>query len=310
MKPEIRKHYFLDQHVLMAPKFVEMPHQIEKLDVMQRMSPQVCEYCPNQSNDIRDLLTLGPKDDWYVKVMKHPNGFFAPNHEAAYGHHEVVIDTPSHFTELEQLPTSHIQKVLQAFAHRSRILQRDDKVQHISFVKHRAGQPQHSLRHSVTDIYATGFLAPHLQTKLQSQELYQQHYGSSPYAHIVEQEQKTDRAIFVNDNWFVLAPYASSVNYELWVIARPSIQRLDQVDGEALYELAAILRHALRAITKLNLPYTFRIDEFPQAPQNHLVIELIPEGNIWPNQELGEHLPVNAVLPEHAALYYRSFFVR
>src|SRR5690606_30052207 len=148
------------------PRRGKRPHDIERHEVLNP-SKNACVFCPQETAKKHALLTLGPKDRWYIKVI--PNDFPAVSvdNPKAYGMQEVVIETPNHIVELDDLPEEHIVKLFEAYAQRTRAISKNSKIEYILTFKNNGGRAGASLRHAHSQIFASAFLPPHLFDKSQ-----------------------------------------------------------------------------------------------------------------------------------------------
>lgn len=94
--------------VILAPRRARRP------DVAKGSEP-VCPFCVGREKDEKELFRIPSNNDptssdWLVRVI--PNKFpFAPVHE-------IVIHSPDHHKNFDELPSDHVELILQAYRHR------------------------------------------------------------------------------------------------------------------------------------------------------------------------------------------------
>ena len=305
MKSEIRKDYIQERYVIISPQRGRRPHDIERPEIINHRSNKSCSFCAVKVDKKQANLTIGPKKNWYVKVIDNHFPAVEINNPKAYGKQEVIIETSNHITELDDLPLEHITKVFDAYAHRTRELSKDSKIEYILTFKNNGGQAGASLLHSHSQVFATAFLPPNLFDRSQKALAYQLAHGKSIWLDIIEKEKKSRRYIWHDENVIAFTPYASFHNYEVWIMPFKQRDNITQLTKEEKYSTAKILRHLLRKIGSLQLPYNYYFHEIIHDKNQHFCIQITPRGNVWSGVEIGSGLIINPIAPEEAAAHYR-----
>ena len=136
MHSELRKDYIQEKYVIIAPRRSKRPHQIVRPERVNKPPVKECVFCPEKVDKVKDLLTIGPKKkNWRVKVIKNIFPAVTFDNPKSYGTQEVVIETPDHTQELEDLPTKHIADLLKAYAQRTKKLSQNSKLEYIIIFK-------------------------------------------------------------------------------------------------------------------------------------------------------------------------------
>lgn len=306
MRSEIRKDYVQDRYVIISPKRGKRPHDVERPEVVNSQPTTSCVFCPSEINKKHALLTLGPKKDWYVKVIKNDFPAVAVDNPKAYGQQEVVIETSNHIVELEDLSLDHMEKVFEAYAHRTRELSKNRKIEYILTFKNNGGKAGASLQHAHSQIFATAFLPPHLFDKSQKALAYKLKHGRSIWADIIEKESTSRRFIWKDDHMIAFTPYASFHNYEVWIMPLKQRDNITELTKNERHSMAKILKHLLHKIGNLHLPYNYYFHQVIHDKDQHMYLKVTPRGNVWAGVEIGSGLIINAISPEDAAAYYRN----
>lgn len=304
---ELRKDYLQEKYVLIAPQKADRPHDIERSECLNvATDKRHCQYCPHKVDNKRDVLTIGPKSNWHVKVMPSSHPAVTTTNQHAYGVQEDVIETHNHLLELEDLTQEHIVKVFDAYDRRTRELTKDEHIHYILVYKHQAGKYAPNVQHAHSNIFASAFLPPHLADKSQRALAYRLEHGTCVYCDVIAKESGSPRFVWQDDHVIAFAPYASFSNYELWLMPKRHVDNITLVNADERMSLAWILKRAAQAIGDLHLPYSYYFHQVIRDTDQHFYIKLTPAGNVWAGIGLASGLVINAVKPETAAAYYRD----
>ncbi|MFW5965975.1 MAG: hypothetical protein ACOCV2_00595 [Persicimonas sp.] len=126
--PMLRKDPIAGRWVIIAPERAERPRAYEREATKQAAG--LCPFCAEHEDSTPETVaTYEAVDDqqpWSVRVV--PNKFPALTRQGerrvdtdgvyegmqGVGAHEVIIESPTHVTNLSELPAEHIGRVLQA----------------------------------------------------------------------------------------------------------------------------------------------------------------------------------------------------
>jgi len=305
MSSEIRKDYIQEKYVIIAPVRSKRPHQIEKPQITDGKEKS-CVFCPAQANKIKDILTIGSRKNWKVKVIKNIFPAVTLDNPKAYGMQEVIIETPEHFKELDDLPVSHISELLKVYALRTREISKNEKIEYILIFKNNGGRAGASIIHSHSQIFATAFLPPHLMDKSQRTQAYKLKKGTCVYCDVIAKEAKGPRLVYKDSNVVAFTPYASIHNYEVWIMPIRHMDNIMCLSKKERDSFAKILKLVLKKISDLGLPYNFYFHQVINDEDQHLYMKITPRGSVWAGVEIGSGLVINPVSPEDAAKYYRE----
>jgi UDPglucose--hexose-1-phosphate uridylyltransferase len=229
-----------------------------------------------------------------------------PDNPNAYGHQEVVIDTPQHNVDFADLSIDHIATVLGVFGKRIRALEKDPKISHILAFKNHGGKAGASIAHAHSQIFASSFLPPHIIDKRRRAEGYRIQKGRCYYEDLIVREQRGPRWVTEDDHFMVFCPYASSYNYEAWVIPWRHVDNISNLSNTELYSLAEHTKRLLIRLEQIGLSYNLYAHQVVRDKNEHFYFRIAPRGDVWAGLELGSRLIVNTVPPEDAAKFYRG----
>lgn len=307
MKPEVRKDYIQEKYVIIAPRRSKRPNVFKRPHqaVREHLAlPSV--FTPEALKKERALLTVGKGLKWQIKVLKNKYPIVDKTFPKAYGYHEVVVETPDPRPELENLPAAHIEKILEVYAERTRIISKDPRIQYILIFKNNGGNAGASLQHAHSQIFATEFLPPHLLDKSQKQQEYKLKTGHCAYCDVIRKEAKGPRMVALTKSLIAFCPYASQHNYEIWIMPRRHVDNITLLNHDERKEWAVLLKKVLQKTSKLNLPYNFYFHQVVKDEDQHLYLKIVPRGSAWAGVEIGSGVIINPIAPEDAASYYRK----
>ncbi|MBU0731740.1 galactose-1-phosphate uridylyltransferase [Patescibacteria group bacterium] len=307
-QPEIRENYIHDRFVIIAPGRSKRPDQTKKLECKKAPEQdKSCVFCPANIDKQKYIYKIGSKP-WDVKVVPNKFPIVSKKFDEAYGVHEVVIETPKHGKEISDLPPAQIEKVLQAYQHRTREISKDPKIKYIFIFKNQGGRAGASIDHAHSQIFATSFLTPHIIKRLTRAKEYEVTHGKCYYCELAEKEGKKTSPlnIYSDQHFSVFAPYASTYNYEAWVIPHRHIDNITTMTPAELKSFAKIIKCLTQSIDDLDIAYNFYFHQAVTDSDEHFYFRLCPRKAVQAGIELGSRLIVNAVPPEEAAKYYRE----
>lgn len=295
MNSEIRKDYLEDRYAIIAPKRAK------------RFRNTVgCPFCPENASKKQIIVPFSQTN--HVAVYKNLFPAFTEANPKAYGHQEIVIDSPVHDKHFHELSVAEIAAVLKAFADRVTVIKKNKKIKHVEVMKNYGEAAGASIAHGHSQIIGLGFVPRHLEHKTEKEHAYQAKTGRCPYCDIIKKEIKTARKIFADKNIFVFAPYASQFAYEARIFTRRHVDNVSLLNDAERASLALALKNLTTSITGLNIAYNFYTHERVGDTDQHFYLKLTPRGAYWAGVELGTGLIINSIPPEDAAKFYRAGF--
>ena len=307
---ELRKDYILDRYVIIAENRKQRPKQFRheiKEDI------KICYFCPgNEHTTPKEKGRVEFKNKWLIRWF--PNLFPAvelkgspvikgkkfTKKSAAYGYHEVIVETPEHNKQMADLSTEHIAEVLKVYA--LRIKELSQKAKYVVVFKNQGIMGATSLVHSHTQLLTYPKIPEAVKEKLNAIKKYKK----CPYCDIIKQEMKSPRRLFSNKNFASFAPFASRFNYEAWIFPKKHIRNITELEDIGLVNLAEIIKKILVKTSKITDSYNMCLYYAPKGTNLHFHIEITPRIAIWGGFELATDATINSVAPERAARFYRG----
>jgi len=306
-KSEIRKDYLQEKYVIIAPRRSHRPSTIVCPSCRDAAAPKDCVFCPAHADKDTALMTIGTARSWRIKVLANKYPAVSQTNPLAYGTQEVIIETPDHETQFEDLPEKTIAELMWAYAERTQAIAEDKRVKYVIVFKNTA-QAGASILHAHSQIFATNFVPPNLADKARKALEYRHHNGVCPYCDILKKEMKGPRRVYADDRVVAFAPYASMHNYELWILPRRHVHDVAALNTAERRSWAKVLKKAVSFVVKKGLPYNFYFHQLVRGADLHLYMKLIPRGAVWAGVEIGSGVIINPVAPEDAAAQFRKAF--
>ena len=311
MDSEITKDYIQEKYVIIAPKRKNRPRDIERSKKYKAIKKQECVFCPQKIDQAGTvLLTVNEskeaKEPWAIKALENKYPCVSTKNPKAYGRQEVIIETPDHQKEIEQLSEERIAEILNVYAQRTKSISQDKKIEYILIFKNDGGAAGASLQHAHSQIFATQFLPPHLKDKSQRIQAYKLEHGTCVYCDVIKKEKKGPRLVFEDSNMIAFCPYAPMHNYEIWLMPKRHVDNVTMLNQQERMSFAKFLKKILKKIDLLGLPYNYYFHQVINDEDQHLYMKITPRGSVWAGVEIGSGLIINPVSPEEAAKFYRK----
>lgn len=265
-------------------------------------TPEDCPFCPGNERltppEVCALRASGGPDSpgWRVRVV--PNKY-----PALAGRHEVIVHSPGHETELEDLEDEALAEVLDVW--RQRIAaQLDAGAAAATLIVNRGVAAGASLAHPHEQLFATPVVPSLLLDELLEFDLFANRYGGCVLC--AEMQAAGGRQVLGGD---VVAwvPHASRFAGELWLA--PAVHEADFRETRTA-PLAAALRRALRAVAAATggAPLNLWLHTAPAELLGtfHWHIEIAPRLSGIAGFELGTDMALVGLDPEVAAAAFRE----
>lgn len=263
---------------------------------------------------------------WEIRVV--PNKFPALNitgdlerrGEGLYdlmngiGAHEVIIETPDHFTQLADLSLAQIKMLLEVYQARITALQMDPRFQYVLVFKNSGYAAGASLEHPHSQIIATPIIPKRVLEEIEGFKQYYLFKERCVLCDVVYQEIQNPekRVISQNDYFVAIEPFASRFPFETWIIPVKHWQYFEKMQSEHLLDFAKIVKDVLlRLKNALNQPpYNFILHTSPVRDEREIIfhwyLEIIPKLTKIAGFEWGSGFYINQVPPEEAARWLKN----
>lgn len=311
MQNELRKDYVTDNWSIIAPSRSKKP-----------VKPKDCPFC-DLKNVERVILKLDKqgkeKDPWQVAVVEnmypitHPSKFKLTGlgtlftKSLAHGYSEVLIETPEHNKEIQNMTIDELSLVFEAIKRRIEKLGERKKVDHVLIAK-LAGPLRGSLEHPHFQIITYPKIPKLINEEIKSFNNYEKINKRCIFCDVIKKEIKSERKIMENEHFVAICPFASRNAYEIWILTKEHKKQLKDLNKLEIFSLVEMIKEVFRRLSSILKPlsYIMVIHESPVSLKHqdfHFHIEIYPSlpkvAHKYAPREVGiRHISVS---PEKAA---------
>jgi UDPglucose--hexose-1-phosphate uridylyltransferase len=258
---ELRRHPLSGDWVVICP---------EKSGLLADETGEGCVYCPGQEDrtgkEIYRVTGNGPSDNpaWTMRVVAgsppifHVEGDFGKqgvgmcDRMDAIGAHEILVESPRHDIEFEDLDEGHILAILDTLRVRAIDLANDGRLKHFLSFKVRAFNGAAPGLHPRWHIVSAPFVPGLIKHELNAARKYFSFKERCVFCDYLLQELRAGSRVVCEDTHAIaLSPYAARVPYEIWVLPLRHSPDFQTVTYDEMRSLARLLRRLGRGISKL-----------------------------------------------------------
>lgn len=299
---ELRKHYYRDQYVVIAPGRGQRP---DSFAAKLPSHKQETAKSPAIERDPAILTIPGDNGRWAVKVIANKFPALSLDNKKAFGKQEIVVETPEHNLEFSDLSVAQIMRVFVAYSSRLKSLSKLAGIRYVSVFKNDGQAAGASIAHAHSQITALPIVPPDLESEAIAADEYFDEHQSCPVCDLLawELEQKV-RVIYQDKSVVAIAPYASRYAYEVWIIPRRHAGNFTDLKHDELHSTATILKNVTAKLDEVNMSYNFFLQNALAKRDHHFILKLEPRPSVWAGLELSTGLIINQTAPELAALWY------
>ncbi|MFA6435080.1 MAG: galactose-1-phosphate uridylyltransferase [Elusimicrobiales bacterium] len=334
--PEIRKDPVFGRWVIIASERGLRPNEFRGGPGPE--NPYNCPFCPGHESEtppsIYTLYADGAENakaqkqkepDWRLRVVlnKYPalvaRGRVGSVADGMYdrmdgiGSHEVVIETPCHDRQLEDMSVSGIADIFKTFVLRVNEIKKDPGIKYVMIFKNFGRNAGASLAHPHSQLIAMPMAPIRVVQEIDGAEAYREENGDCVFCDILRQETVyKKRVVGENAGFLAITPYASRFSFETWILPKKHESHFENMPPELAVDLAAIVKSTIGKlhVTMEDLSYNLIVHTMPvQDPaveHYHWHIELMPKLSLVAGFEWGTGFYINTVSPEDAAWMLNS----
>lgn len=303
-KSEIRKDYFKDEYVIIAPGRAKRP--LEAKNIVTEVG-KICHFCPKDfHNETITYQDNNDDGDWEIVSVVNKFAALTTNNPDAYGQTEVIIETRRHGMDINDFSVDHIVRVFNAYIDRFMTLRNMDGIKHVIVFKNEGGKAGASITHTHSQVYALPILPSKIENEARAFNKYRLEHATCPYCDVILKETDKPRVIWEDENLFALSPYASDAPYGVWLIPKRHIRLISELTRREKESIAIAMKIVLDKLDYFGIAYNYFIENAVNNEDYHMHIKIAPRPNIWAGLELGTGVIINPIPPEYAAKIYRG----
>lgn len=302
MGGQLRKDYFLDNYVVIAPERAKRPN--EKAVIHKHEAPGDPDIVQE-----RGLYQLkNEAGDWIVKVIANKFPALTPQTPAAFGKQEVIIETPEHDVEFSELSVTQIERIFSVYIKRALAMYHLPGIRYVSVFKNDGPRAGASIRHAHSQIIGLPVVPPALQVEAAAAAAYATTHGRSVYGDIIRWEQaQKQRIVYEDAHVIAITPYASKNSYELWIMPKSDTATFAALTNAERHAIAAVLKQACAFLDSQEINFNFYLQDAVMHEQQRFILKIEPRKTTWAGLELATGVYINPVSPEQAAKDYQAY---
>jgi len=332
LRNEIRKDYLLDRWVVYAPERAKRPADF--IAPRPKVEAKACAFCPGnesltppanllyvleQNRILRSRDKAGKRrSDWIVRCIHNLYPAFQSSRSngrskqqarfpyvrsPAAGAHEIVIESPHHDGHPHLADEEQIEFWLQAAMERVRTL--SSRWANVALFRNHGREAGASIAHAHSQIIATALVPDRIDQEQKAMGRFHDSTGYCAMCRIGSAEAETERCIRNDENFTVIAPWASIFPFEFWIIPRKHSGTFLNLTREEVDDLARTIRIMFRSLANLlsDPPYNMIFHAAPVKSRRrfHWHIEVYPKLSVHAGFELGTGMYINTQTPESSA---------
>ncbi len=239
------------------------------------------------------------------------------------GHHEIIVESPKHKHDLDELAPAEIEKVVGVWARRILDLAKDPRFKFALLFKNHgviSGQGQDIVRHSRSQLIALPIIPKRVKEELLAAKAHYDRRERCVFCDVLRQE-TSDRSRIVaeNDSFLAFCPFASRAPFEIWILPKRHSPDFGQIASTETPAFASILKDTLSRLRNLldDPPYNTILHTAPYRHGKKEYWKTLDEDYHWYYQisprltraagfEWGTGIHINPTPPEEAARLMRE----
>jgi len=304
-------------------------------------SPELDPFAPGNEDlttaEIFSIPALDPQSGsrWQVRVFanKFPalrvegdvvrGGVGLNDCVSGVGAHEVIVECPESNREMANFTITELVQVLKAWRARIEDLRRDQRLRYVLIFKNSGTEAGASVDHSHSQLIATPIIPSLVAQELKSAREHFKRKDRCLFCDLIHQEiERGGRVAIETDSYVALAPYASALPFETWILPRRHGHDFAATDDTDLRGMAVILSDLLKRIRVLleDPPYNLVLHTSPNPhprpghPDDwstiqhdfHWHLEFVPRISRRAGFEWGSGYTINPTAPEEAARHLQE----
>jgi len=276
----IRFHAVTGEPLILAPARAGRPNAYTDPGAL-------CPFCPGHEHETPPEVArvpANPAEPWRLRAF--------PNKYPATPQHEVIVESPGHDTLFHELAAAEAADAVLLYGQRYRALREEARC--VTIFKNQGPRAGASLPHLHSQILGTPFVTPRVAREIEGFARARECPLCALPGAPIEQ----------TDSFAWIAPHASAMPYQSWIV--PRVHAAELVPPTGVTELAALLVRASRAAMTVASSFNWMFLNFAGTPRAHWYVEIVPRVSSLAGFELGSGSAINVVDPEHAAEVLRE----
>lgn len=328
MSSEFRKDLLSDKWVIILNSDNDfIPDKDSKFDY--KSLPEYDNYCPfcpgNESKTRFSIFEIKKGDKWNVRVIPNNKPYLKVETNLkrytkdifafinGTGANEVIIETPIHNIDFDEMKEEDIASVLKTYKERFLDLRKDERLEHIIIIKSRGAKAGSYIPHLHSQLVAFPVVPPVISEEISEAENYYKIKNNCVYCDMIKTEIKLDeRVVLLNEHFICISPFSSRVSFELLILPREHRSHFYDINDREVLNLALILKESIHKLNRALgfSAYNMILHSSPlklnRIEHYHWHIEILPKLKNFSGFEQATGLFINSTTPEEATKYLKS----
>ncbi len=275
------------QIVIVAGKRSKRPRLYSKAK-----GKQACPFCKGSERLTPPTrFALPNAKNWSTRAFENafpalkPHGHFKRIPGPAFGEHEVIVETPVHSQLFQDLDEHQLRLVFGTYVNRMKALRKRKGVQRVLLIKNHGLAGGASIPHEHAQIFSFPFKPPLLFHEEWFCDSFKRNTGKCFYCYFSSRQ----HAVWENSFAKVVAPEFGRFGFELWVIPKKHVLRLQDLNEKEGVLLLQAIQQCIKKTYGMVDSYNFVVHE-----TGHLHVEFYPRKSVWAGVELGAGVVINS----------------
>jgi UDPglucose--hexose-1-phosphate uridylyltransferase len=298
-----------------------------------------CSLCAGRESEtareimrLRNTSSTGASHAWWTRVIPNASPVFkvegdlGRRGEGMYdkmnsiGANEVIIESPHHDVQPEDMGLEQMSRVIQTYRDRIADLEKDSRLRYTLIYKNHGISAGSHFGHPVSHLASTPVIPKRVKEELDGSKQYFTYKERCIFCDILREELRVgNRVILETRHYAVFCPYASKFPFETWVLPKRHNCAFQDIRPDELEDLALVLSSVLKKLRMLfpDLSYNYFIHSAPnRIPRKdhwhtlgedfHWHLEIMPRFLRTSGFEWGSGFYILPTSPEDAAKYLRE----
>lgn len=260
--------------------------------------PSGCPFCPGREKETPPAIFQWPKGKWRVRGFENKFPFLNPAlhfdptlaGSPAFGKHEVIVETPSHGENFENLTKEQLELVFKAYSNRFSALANMPGIEYVFLFRNHGKEAGATIAHEHAQIAALPFV-PELPDR--EMEHFEQHRRETGKCFYCELAGKKQNKIFENRDFICLRPEFARFALESWIIPKRHSADFTTLDRRGVDNFMAALKEITRRLKKSTENYNVVFHCSGKRRKIHWHVEVYPKTDVLAGVELGAGIIVN-----------------
>ncbi len=274
-----------------------------------------CPFCPGNEAmlpQIVDAISCDHAAGWIARAVPNKFPVVTPQDplpgnllQTGHGIHEVIIETPRHDADLDELSASEVRAVIEMWHRRYLDAVAQPGIACVCLFRNRGKSAGASQTHAHSQLIAVPFVPPRLAAALDWAEARFADSRICPTCDEVKRETAAgERIVDECEHFAALVPYTATGPLEQWIVPRTHTADFGMASGEALDALAAHLQRGIARLRSVAGDIAYKVTVDPgsrsagHSPYAHWSLRILPEMITPGGFESLSGLAVNPSSPE------------